>query len=150
MTDKTNHQKILLKIQNYLSQRPHSEQELCTKLARGFLPEEVQKALEVARNKKWLLPPEELSLHLKQEMDRKNKGWLLIKAALKKKALPTQGRDEALELKKAKTVLNKKFNTDDTKPLSQSELQKRYRFLQTRGFEDAIIRQIPPFTKAED
>ena len=131
---------ILEKLQNYLSYRAHSEYELKRKLTKHFNDQEITKALQWARKHKWLLEPEEMASQLADELHRKKKGWLFIQAALKKKQLPSVQRQECLEEEKCRWWLGKKFSNMENYP--GSIIQKIYRFLSYRGFEEFIIKKI--------
>ncbi len=135
--------KALLKLQTYLSRRPHSEHELKNKLKKNFSDLEIHQAIECAKNKGWLLSPEQLSQHLSEGLHKKNKGWLFIKSQLKSKNLPLTLKDENKEEEKAKTSLRKKFDfPEGQKKPSSSELQKMHRFLKNRGFENEVIHKV--------
>ena len=132
--------KLLEKLTIYLSQRTHSEYELKRKLIKIFDEQEVEKAIQLAKEKKWLSDPEDIALQLSEELHKKKKGWLFIQAALKKKGLPTVEKKEEREEEKCLWWLKKKFN-----PLqnpSEVNLQKMYRFLSYRGFEQNLIKKV--------
>ena len=133
-------QKIILKLQTYLSKRPHSEYELTCKLRKHFPVQYIEKALKSARSHNWLSSPQELSQQLTEELNRKKKGWLLIQKALKQKKLPLVSKNESVEEQKARWWVLKKLNASNT--ISYEMTQKIYRFLTNRGFEEDIIKKV--------
>jgi regulatory protein len=138
---KENSEKILLeKIKTYLAYRAHSEHELKRKLTKSFSNLEIEKAIQVARKNKWIAEPEELAHQLAEELHKKNKGWLLIQAALKKKQLPSVQKQEEREEEKCLWWVKKKFGK--IQHLSQEETGKIYRFLSYRGFEESLIKKV--------
>lgn len=140
MNKNKDEKKILEKLTTYLSQRTHSEYELKCKLIKSFSKQEVEKALQLAKEKKWLPEPEDIALQLSEELHRKKKGWLFIQAALKKKGLPVVKKKEEQEEEKCQWWLKKKFN--HLQNPSEVNLQKMYRFLSHRGFEEALIKKV--------
>ena len=132
--------KLLEKLTTYLSQRTHSEYELKCKLIKTFSEQEVEKAIFLAKEKKWLSDPEDIALQLSEELHRKKKGWLFIQAALKKKGLPTVEKKEEREEEKCRWWLEKKFS--NLQNSSEVNLQKVYRFLSYRGFEESLIKKV--------
>ena len=138
---KENSEQILLdKMKTYLAYRAHSEHELKRKLIKNFNKQEVETALKIAKQNKWIPEPEEMALQLADELHRKKKGWLFIQSALKKKQLPLTQKQEDLEEEKCQWWLEKKFG--NIQSFSQKEIHKIYRFLSYRGFEDSIIKKI--------
>lgn len=138
---KENSEQILLeKIKTYLSYRSHSEYELKCKLIKNFNDSEIEKAIQTAKQKKWIPEPKELSSQLVDELHRKKKGWLFIQAALKKKQLPPTQKQEEQEEEKCQWWLEKKFGKIQN--LSQKEINKIYHFLSYRGFEESIIKKV--------
>lgn len=132
--------KLFEKLTVYLSQRTHSEYELKCKLIKTFNEEAVDKAILLAKEKKWLSDPEDIALQLSEELHRKKKGWLFIQAALKKKGLPSVQKKEEREEEKCRWWLEKKFS--HLQNPSAVNLQKMYRFLSYRGFEESLIKKM--------
>ncbi len=129
------------KIIDYLAIRDHSEAEIRNKLdEKDFAPEEIESGLELAFENGFMLSPEELSQMIVEKLNRKNKGILYINQYLESKELPCAHPDWELELSKAKTLVEKKFNKST--PFSISEKQLIYRFLTNRGFADQTINDI--------
>ena len=125
------------KLQNLLAQRAHSETELIQKL-KSFDPEEVKKAIKRAKQNKWLEKPKDLSLKIAEELDRKKKGWLYIKYALKKRGLPPLSKNPGTEQQKALYWILKKAQG---KHISKKTSANLYRFLANRGFESTDIKE---------
>ena len=123
-------QKCLNKLQKYLSIRDHSVYELKNKLKKHFSEQDIKSALDFALSKKWLKPEGELAVQLVGELNRKNKGWLYIVQALKKKNLPVPKKDLHQEGKKAKYWIKKHLS---------SHPQKLARILTNKGFESSVI-----------
>ena len=140
MKKESSEQILLEKIKTYLSYRVHSEYELKRKLTKNFDKQEIEKAIQVAKQNKWIPEPEELACQLADELHRKKKGWLFIQAALKKKQLPPTHKQEEQEEEKCQWWLEKKFGKMQN--LSQKEINKIYHFLSYRGFEERIIKKI--------
>ena len=139
MENKTSEKILLEKIKTYLSYRAHSEYELKLKLKK-FDEVSVEKALKLAREKKWLINPEELAGRLAGQLHKKKKGWLFIQSALKKKKLPLISKQEDLEEEKCRWWLAKKLNPAED--LSQDTIKKMYHFLIYRGFEGATAKKV--------
>ncbi|MDE0119556.1 MAG: regulatory protein RecX [Bdellovibrionales bacterium] len=137
---KLSEKNIIEKLQTYICYRTHSEYELECKLKKHFNKQDVMKALCLAKKQKWLPEPEEIAEQLINELHRKNRGWLLIQAALKRKHLPSTQRQEALEEKKCRWWMEKKFKHIQNPP--QNIIQKMHRFLSYRGFEQSIIKKV--------
>lgn len=138
---KENSEKILLeKIKTYLAYRAHSEHELKRKLTKNFNLPEIEKAIQAAKQNKWIPESEELAHQLAEELHKKKKGWLFIQAALKKKQLPPVQKQEEREEEKCQWWLEKKFGKIQN--LSQKEINKIYHFLSYRGFEEPIIKKV--------
>ena len=127
----------LQKLQNLLAQRSHSEKELTQKLAKNFNKTEIQTAIKKAKQNKWLEKPEDLALKVKEELNRKKKGWLYIKHALKKRGLPLLPKNSNIEKQKALYWISKKATCEN---ISKKEEASLYRFLNYRGFENMAIK----------
>ncbi len=140
MKKETSEKILMEKIKTYLAYRAHSEHELKRKLIKNFNNSEIEKAIQVARENKWIPEPEELASRLADELHKKNKGWLFIQAALKKKQLPPVQKQEEREEEKCQWWVKKKFGK--IQHSSQEEINKIYRFLSYRGFEESIIKKV--------
>jgi regulatory protein len=128
-------------VMDLLSRRDHSERELRRKLReREFTDEEIQSALEKAKDQKWMQAPQNLSEQFAGQLHRKNKGIHYINSTLAEKGLPPVQRDESLELEKAiKLVKTKYLNVSQ---MSREEKAKVGRFLASRGFDSSIVRKV--------
>jgi len=131
---------VLQKTAQILSQRSHSEKELKQKLSSHFSLNLVEQSIHLAKQKKWLEDPYELSLQTTHQLHTKNKSWTHIKGYLQNKGLPLPEYDKDKELKKAKILFKKKAS--QFKIISQKEKIKIKRFLAYRLFEESIINEI--------
>ena len=136
------------KMMDYLAVRDHSELELRKKLATKFERAEIDRAIEFAKENKWLpqTPQEEaaLSQRAAATLSRKKKGIGYINMFLQEIGLPQVSADPDLELAKAEQLvknklrsLNKNENADGLKVQL-----KISRFLQSRGFQHTTIREV--------
>jgi SOS response regulatory protein OraA/RecX len=124
-----------VKAMDYLARRDHSEKELIEKLRNFFTDTEIKTTLAEVKARGWLLPPEELSQKVTEQLNRKNKGYLYICHFLQKKGLPTLERDQEQELTKAMSLIESKINdTSDTQKLSS--------LLKNRGFDTETIGKV--------
>ena len=130
-------QRALKKIAHYLSFRSHSEKELKQKLSKNFSSLLIEKSLKLAKEKKWLEEPLELSEKTAQMLHKKNKSWTYIKAYLRDKELPLPSYNREKELEKAEALLNKLLREESKK----THLQLK-RFLANRGFEIGIVETV--------
>ena len=130
------------KLQNLLARRDHSPAELMKKL-QIFGKQEAITAIEKAQQKKWIQKPEQLTAKIVEELNRKKKGWLYIKMALKKRGLPLTPKDPQAEKQKALYWLLKKWPTPvaDQSPSLKTKASMS-RFLSVRGFENTDIQQV--------
>ena len=131
---------VILKMQNFLSRRDHSEQELKTKLLKHFTAQEVEEAIALAYEKKWLKSPVELAHQLAEELHRKKKGWFYILNSLKQKGLPEITCDEEKEEEKCRWWIERKFSA--IKSNSLVEKQKVIRFLANKGFTQSVSHKV--------
>ncbi len=124
-----------------LSRREHSEKELRQKLRkREFSDDEIQTALEKAKEGRWLGAPHEIAERFAEQLHRKNKGIHFINATLAEKGLPSVTRDESLELEKAKSLVKTKYAGFND--YTRDEKAKVARFLTSRGFDSSTIRKV--------
>ena len=137
---KLTHNPIILKMQSFLGRRDHSEQELKTKLLKHFSLPEVESAIALAYERKWLKEPMELAHQLVEELHRKKKGWIYIVNSLKQKGLPEISCDEEQETEKCKWWIEKKFSA--IKNPSLVEKQKVIRFLTNKGFTQSVSHEV--------
>lgn len=131
---------VILKMQSFLSRRDHSEKELKTKLLKYFSSREVDFAITLAYEKKWLKKPLELAHQLAEELHRKRKGWLYILHSLKEKGLPEISCDEEKEEEKCRWWIEKKFSSINNPSLV--EKQKVVRFLTNKGFTQSVSHKV--------
>ncbi|MCB0365950.1 MAG: RecX family transcriptional regulator [Bdellovibrionaceae bacterium] len=129
------------KLVRFLARRDHSELELQEKLGKSFTQEVVDRAIETARERKWLPDPQELAERVASALGAKRKGQLYIQNYLRKKGLPPVPRQEEQELEKARDLLKSRFDCFDNW-LDHEMKQKAYRYLANRGFEDQIIKKV--------
>ena len=128
-----------------LSRREHSEKELKQKLKkREFSNEEIEQALQKAKDHHLLGKPEEVAERFANQLHRKNQGIHFVNNTLREKGLPSVGRDEELELEKAKALVKTKYSrilgADGEIP--QDKKLKIMRFLASRGFDSSTIRKV--------
>lgn len=117
---------------DYLARRDHSEKELIDKLSTRYEMEEIETTLAEMKERGWLLPPEELSAKVTEQLHRKNKGYLYICHFLRKRGLPTTERDGEREYEKAREIADSKLkDPGDTKRLAS--------LLKNRGFDTETI-----------
>lgn len=136
-TPRTAHQTVM----DLLSRRDHSEKELKQKLAqREFSNEEIESAVETAKNHRWLGEPSEVAERFAEELHRKNKGIHFINGFLHEKGLPPVNRDENLELEKARNLITAKYAGFSS--FTREEKLKVMRFLTSRGFDSSTIRKV--------
>lgn len=130
-----------LTVMDLISRREHSEKELKQKLKkREFTPEEIEGAVEKAKEHRWLGKPEEVAMRFAEQLHRKNKGIHFINSTLHEKGLPSVGRDETLELEKAKSLVKTKYAKFSE--FTREEKLKVMRFLASRGFDSSTIRKV--------
>ena len=126
------------KLMDYLARRDHSELELKQKLRKSqYSAEEIQEAIDWAKEQRWLPEPEKISQKVADTLHRKYKGIHFINQYLREKGLPTVGRNDELELEKARHLINNKASSR-----KRSERAKMARFLVSRGFDGEIIRKV--------
>jgi regulatory protein len=126
------------KLMDYLARRDHSELELKRKLKKNYEPQEIEEALEWARQNKWLPEPENISVKVADTLHRKYKGIHYINQYLREKGLPTVGRNDEVELEKARHLIKNKASS----VRRRADKQKMIRFLVSRGFDSEIIRKV--------
>ncbi len=130
---------------NMLARRDHSELELQQKLSLRYSQEIVETVLTEAKEKKWLSSPEELAERVSEQLHRKLKGRRYITQYLKKKGLPLPALCPEREQEKAQELLARHFQwdlSDSTQSLPLSEKQRAFHYLQRRGYEEALIRDL--------
>lgn len=120
-------------VQDYLARRPHSEKELTEKLLKkDFSSEVVSKALNFAKESRWLDDPQELAERVYREWSLKNKSHAWIVNYLNKKGLPNNFyKDVREECKKALYHLTKKFKDKD---IDESNYKQAASNLASKGF----------------
>lgn len=129
---------IRKKLIGYLAARDHSEFELKLKLKKNYEPEEINEALEWARENKYLPEPEYISQRLAETLHRKYKGIHYINECLREKGLPTVGRNDEVELEKARHLIKNKASSGKRR----QDRHRMIRLLVSRGFDTAIIRKV--------
>jgi regulatory protein len=127
-----------------LSRRDHSEKELRDKLQAGFPSEEIEKAIQFAKEKGWLPSSPEDNLRQSEkiaaELSRRGKGQVYINHYLEKKGLGPVSMDSAAELEKAIELVKNKFS--DFQQMDQKEKTRVARFLASRGFDFETVRKV--------
>ncbi len=145
MTDQDQlYEKALKKVADLLARRNHSEKELLLKLVPTFDESIAEKAIETAKEKKWILPPQELAEMAAKSWQRSHKSAEYIAEQLRRKGLPQVEIDPENEIQKIKDLLQKKFRlaiADDTR-LTFDQHRKAYQYLANRGFSDDLIRKV--------
>lgn len=132
------------KIMDLIARRDHSELELRRKLQDDYTPEEIENALEMARESRWLAPPEELAERVAMHLGRRRKGHRYIDRFLRSKGLPAVARDLDEEVEKGLALIRVKLRArlEDETALGLEEKKKIQRLLANRGFDDETIRRV--------
>lgn len=133
---------ILNKIADYLARRDHSVQEIKEKLAQKKIydPQEIDEALQIAQDKKWFLPEEELAQKVARNLYTKYKSHFFVQNYLRDKGLPTVAFSEENEENSIKSVLRKKFGSHFN--LDYEKKQKALRLLSGRGFNPELCYKV--------
>jgi SOS response regulatory protein OraA/RecX len=131
-----------VKAMDFLARRDHSEKELIEKLRRTFSDAEIIAVIEEMKERGWLLPPDELSEKVAQQLHDKNKGYLYICHFLRKKGLPMVSKDPQMEEEKARSLVAQK--SGDSK-----SLQKIASLLKNRGFDTETIGKVVHEVRAD-
>lgn len=135
MTTKKFQKTVWVKAMDYLARRDHSEKELIEKLSKNYEIDEIHTTLEEMKQRGWILPPEELSEKVTEQLNRKNKGYLYIFNFLRKKGLPPTPKDMNIEMEKAWSIAQTKTqDLKDTKRLAS--------LLKNRGFDTETIGRV--------
>ncbi len=125
------------KLMDYLARRDHSEMELRQKLMRNYEADEIQEALDEARESGWIIPAEDMAAKVARQLHGRRKGYFYICNYLRQKGLPKVPKEPEIELQKAREIAESKLG-DDAK-VWKSEAEKLARWLKSRGFEDETI-----------
>ncbi len=127
-----------------LARREHTRVELARKLdAAGFDASEVQPLLDELEAKNWLSDRRFAESWVADH--RAKSGSVKLAYELRQHGVPDAVIDEVLgseedgELERARAVWRKKFGTP---PADAAEKARQMRFLQSRGFELALIRRV--------
>lgn len=140
MKNLSDKQKALNKILLLLARRDHSEKELRSKIKDQFPPEAINTAIEEAKNKSWIKPPQFLSIEVAKQLMSRNKGELYIQNYLRRKGLPPVTIREEEEKQRGLDLLNLKF--PGWSSFTLQDKQKPARFLQNRGFTVGTIKSL--------
>ena len=141
------------KMMDYLAVRDHSELELRRKLSKHFEDEEIEKAIRFGKENKWIPnTPEalaELSGRAAATLSRKKKGIVYINSFLYEIGLPEISADYEHELAKAKELIKNKYKVSKEAPRDEriKAEAKLSRFLQSRGFQNSVIREVLKYAK---
>jgi regulatory protein len=136
------------KMMDMLSRRDHSELEVRKKLRGKFEAEEIDAAIDYGKERGWLPDTEvaqtQLAEKAAQSLHRKRKGINYINHFLSERGLPEVRPDDELELEKALSLVeNKSFNWSKLDSDKKQKVKAKLgRFLQARGFENAIVRKV--------
>ncbi len=128
------------RLTRYLARRDHSERELIEKLSPFHEKNEIQKALEYAKESKWLTPPQILSRRIFENLNHKGKSNSYIQHVLKKKGLPYLTLTDDKEAHKAYHLVIKHFGKEQLKEYNKK--QKIMRWLAYRGYSSHIIQKV--------
>jgi regulatory protein len=132
------------KMMDILARRDHSEKEIRQKLKDKFTPEEIDRAIDLAKEKGWIPNSTESLQALSEEtaamLRRKGKGPLYIERYLEERGMPPVKGDASEELEKAQELAHNKFS--DIDKMDQKEKAKVGRFLISRGFSLETVRKV--------
>ena len=126
---------LWVKAMDYLARRDHSEKELMEKLKNHYPMEEIKSTLLEMKSRGWILPPEELSKKVCENLHKKNKSHFFILNFLKEKGLPPVQRQANMERKKALTLVKNKVKD----PSNRKQLIS---LLKNRNFDTNTIREV--------
>lgn len=126
---------------DFLARRDHSEKELREKLAdRQYTDEEIDEAITELWERRYLLPPEELSAKISRYLSQRGKGIIYIQQYLQKKGLPKVFIEPDLEIEKGLDLIERRLRC---KPPFEFEMKvKVKRFLNNRGYAYESIQRI--------
>jgi SOS response regulatory protein OraA/RecX len=119
--------------------RDHSERELHTKLSREFDKPLREAAIEEARRRNYLKPPETLAESVARRLLEGRKSSGHIRNYLRRKGLPVVAIDEELETANARDYFERRFGTE---PLDHDAKKKAVRALLTRGFSHSVVKSV--------
>lgn len=122
------------KLMDYLARRDHSEKELREKLKKNFSHEEIDRAIQHAKDHGWMLDPTELAEKTALSLNRKGKGNLYIQQYLQNKGLPPLSAPIELEEERA-------MELTDVLVERGSDIDKLQRYLKNRGYSIETIRR---------
>lgn len=133
---------ILNIIADYLARRDHSVQEIQEKLAqkKKYDPQDIADTIQIAKDKKWFLPDDELAEKVARSLALKNKSYFFISNYLKDKGLPPIPFDEEMETIAIERCLIKKLGP--ISDLSPGDKQKALRLLSGRGFKAELCYKV--------
>lgn len=127
------------RVMDLLARRNYSALELKKKLKDDYDQDELDAALEFARESKWLLPEKELSERVASTLGRKRKGHRFINQYLKAKGLPPVARNSDEEFDKARAIVQSKLKRS---PNGEEDRGKIQRLLINRGYDSDTIRRV--------
>ena len=122
-----------------LAHRDHSRFELQQKLLRKFDASLVERVIGEAEANGWLASEELVAERLVLALEHRKKSRQYIEDQLKKRRLPIPSLSVENELEIIRELVERKFGSG---PLSEDGKAKAYRFLQYRGFDDRMIKQV--------
>jgi regulatory protein len=128
------------KVMDLLARRDHSEFELRKKLSAFYEVDEVNDAIEHAKQNKWLRDPRDLAASVAEHLARKNKGARYIQQYLSSRGLPSVAQNFEDEHRKALELVATKLRAEP--PFAFEMKNKIARLLKNRGFDDETIRKV--------
>ena len=123
------------KLMDYLARRDHSEKELREKLSRNFEFEEIDRAIQIAKDSGWMADPQELAEKVAKRLLEKGKGSFYIKNYLLQKGLPALEIDEELEIDRGRELVAPLIERGE-------DYAKKQRYLKNRGYSPGVIRKV--------
>lgn len=144
------------KVMDLLARRNYSELELQRKLAANYPDDEIQNAINFARESNWILPAAQMSESVATSLMRKKKGHRYINQYLKTKGLPPIKKDSTTEIQNGIHLVKMKlakllFKSEDSvtseqfDKINQWQIEfkaKAQRLLANRGYDNETIRQV--------
>lgn len=136
-SERTEYDRALDSLTRYLAIRDHSQYELRTKLARAYPEELVDELLAEAARNGWLIPEQQIAERLALALAKRHKSQMYIVGQLQERRLPVPDLQDDSE--NARLLVERKFGAGS---LDEDVKGKAFRFLQNRGFDDRVIRQV--------
>jgi regulatory protein len=130
------------RLMDLLARRNYSPTEIRLKLGEDYPENEIEAAIEFARESRWLIPEDEMAKQVASSLSRKKKGHRYVQQYLRNKGLPPITKDSEAELENSLALVRSKFaRTLASGQTFDYECQKKaQRLLFNRGFDEATIR----------